>query len=272
MQPTTPLYQALAAHQKKGRASFHTPGHKGREGIFPPDLLSLDVTELPDTDSLFEAGGPILQAEQEAAQVLGTAPYLFFGWRLYVVYPGDASSGQPGQTAGQTENPGGKGPAPQCGAGDGSAGSGAGMGSPAAGCRAASGRPGTSGDVEAILRREGDSIAAVYVTSPDYFGVLADIPGLSAVCRRYDVPLLVDNAHGAHLFFYFPRLSPIAGRRRYDGLFGPQNLAGSYGRRVAEFSGREVRPVRPGCYGAVCVHQPVVFDFDLVGFMHPLGA
>ena len=57
MQPTTPLYQALAAHQKKGRASFHTPGHKGREGIFPPDLLSLDVTELPDTDSLFEAGG-----------------------------------------------------------------------------------------------------------------------------------------------------------------------------------------------------------------------
>ena len=36
-------------------------------------------------------------------------------------------------------------------------------------------------DVEAVLRREGDSIAAVYVTSPDYFGVLADIPGISAV-------------------------------------------------------------------------------------------
>ncbi len=209
MQPTTPLYQALAAHQKKGRASFHTPGHKGREGIFPPDLLSLDVTELPDTDSLFEAGGPILQAEQEAAQVLGTAHTFFSagGCTLCILAmlrlasldrpPGkrkilagrvlhrSAVQGMalldlepvwvlPRQDAGQH----------------------------------LAGRVHPE-DVEAVLCREGDSIAAVYVTSPDYFGVLADIPGISAVCRRYDVPLLVDNAHGAHLFFTSPACHPL---------------------------------------------------------------
>lgn len=40
-------------------------------------LLQLDVTELPDTDSLFEAEHAILQAEHHAAQVFGTARTLF---------------------------------------------------------------------------------------------------------------------------------------------------------------------------------------------------
>ena len=43
--------------------------------------------------------------------------------------------------------------------------------------------------------------AAVYATSPDYLGHMVDVAGLSAVCRRYGVPLLVDNAHGAYLRF-----------------------------------------------------------------------
>ena len=43
--------------------------------------------------------------------------------------------------------------------------------------------------------------AAVYVTSPDYLGNLADIRGFAEVCRRHGVLLLVDNAHGAYLHF-----------------------------------------------------------------------
>ena len=42
---------------------------------------------------------------------------------------------------------------------------------------------------------------AAYVTSPDYLGHMADIAGIAAVCRKYGVPLLVDNAHGAYLHF-----------------------------------------------------------------------
>lgn len=43
--------------------------------------------------------------------------------------------------------------------------------------------------------------AAVYITSPDYLGNLADIGGMSDVCRKYGVLLIVDNAHGAYLHF-----------------------------------------------------------------------
>ena len=39
----------------------------------------------------------------------------------------------------------------------------------------------------------------VYLTSPDYYGVICDIQGIACVCKEYGVPLLVDNAHGAHL-------------------------------------------------------------------------
>ena len=51
---------------------------------------------------------------------------------------------------------------------------------------------------------------AVYVTSPDYLGNIADIKGLSEVCDGYGIPLLVDNAHGAYLAFLTPSLHPIA--------------------------------------------------------------
>lgn len=58
--------------------------------------------------------------------------------------------------------------------------------------------------LEAKLSAVPETPAAVYVTSPDYLGCCLDIEALSAVCRRYEVPLLVDNAHGAY-FKFLPR-------------------------------------------------------------------
>ncbi len=52
--------------------------------------------------------------------------------------------------------------------------------------------------------------ACIYITSPDYAGNLQDIAGLSALCRKYQAKLLVDNAHGAHLAFLEENLHPIA--------------------------------------------------------------
>ena len=52
--------------------------------------------------------------------------------------------------------------------------------------------------------------AAVYITSPDYLGNVADITGLSAVCHKHGVLLLVDNAHGAYLNFLRSNRHPIA--------------------------------------------------------------
>ena len=38
----------------------------------------------------------------------------------------------------------------------------------------------------------------VILTSPTYEGVLSDIAGIAAICHAHGVPLLVDEAHGAH--------------------------------------------------------------------------
>ena len=54
-----------------------------------------------------------------------------------------------------------------------------------------------------------DGITAVYVTSPDYLGQMADVAAISQVCHRHGVLLLVDGAHGAYLKFLQPSLHPM---------------------------------------------------------------
>lgn len=49
----------------------------------------------------------------------------------------------------------------------------------------------------------------IYVTSPDYLGQITDIAALSAVARRWKVPLLVDNAHGSYLHFMEEKKHPL---------------------------------------------------------------
>ena len=51
--------------------------------------------------------------------------------------------------------------------------------------------------------------AAVYITSPDYLGVLSDVAGIAAVCHEKGTLLAVDNAHGAYLAFLEESLHPI---------------------------------------------------------------
>ncbi len=51
--------------------------------------------------------------------------------------------------------------------------------------------------------------AAVYLTSPDYLGNVADIASISVVCRKHGVLLAVDNAHGAYLKFLKVSQHPV---------------------------------------------------------------
>jgi arginine/lysine/ornithine decarboxylase len=62
----------------------------------------------------------------------------------------------------------------------------------------------------AHLKKMSRKPCAVYITSPDYLGHLADIRAIANVCRIFSVPLLVDNAHGAYLNFLSPSQHPIA--------------------------------------------------------------
>lgn len=57
------------------------------------------------------------------------------------------------------------------------------------------------GALAATLDETPDAVA-VFVVSPTYFGAAADVRGLAAVCHERDVPLIVDEAWGAHLHFH----------------------------------------------------------------------
>jgi arginine decarboxylase len=60
-----------------------------------------------------------------------------------------------------------------------------------------------SGDICGLSHKyDGLRVSAVFCTSPDYYGRARDIPALAELARTLGVPLVVDNSHGAHLFFH----------------------------------------------------------------------
>ena len=59
----------------------------------------------------------------------------------------------------------------------------------------------TPEELEEYLQNAQEKPVAVYLTSPDYLGMVADIGSIAEVCHRHGVLLAVDNAHGAYLRF-----------------------------------------------------------------------
>lgn len=49
--------------------------------------------------------------------------------------------------------------------------------------------------VEKLLE-ENDDVSAVWITNPTYEGVVSDVKSISDICKKYNVPLIVDEAHG----------------------------------------------------------------------------
>ncbi|MCD8249463.1 MAG: aminotransferase class V-fold PLP-dependent enzyme [Lachnospiraceae bacterium] len=63
-----------------------------------------------------------------------------------------------------------------------------------------------AGDVDKALRERPD-IRAVVLTSPTYDGIVSDVEAIAVAAHAHGLPLIVDEAHGAHFPFsdYFPR-------------------------------------------------------------------
>lgn len=55
-------------------------------------------------------------------------------------------------------------------------------------------------EIERALAAD-SSIAAVFIVSPTYEGVVSDVATIAKICHRHNVPLIVDAAHGAHFRF-----------------------------------------------------------------------
>lgn len=198
----TPIIDFLRKYADSGTLRCHMPGHKGRgseELSFP-----LDITEINGADSLFEASGIIAQSERNMSSLYGSAVTLYSaGGSTLCIQAMLALMRQEGRVVYAVRN-----------VHRAFLNSAALLGlevrwiMPDFDAGLLSGRL----DLGALAEElSACSVpACVYVTSPDYTGRLADIAGISAICRRLDMPLLVDNAHGAHLAFLDPSLHPIS--------------------------------------------------------------
>lgn len=194
---TTPIRNFVLNYAAARPARLHMPGHKGRG---PLGCEAFDITEVRGADALYEAEGIILESERNAAALFGAGRTL---------YSTEGSSQCIRAMLHLTKMHGGGRRACL-----------AGRNAHKAFLFAAAlcdfdvewlMPEGESGSVCACpvspegLARALDAMDAppfcVYLTSPDYLGGELDIAALSQICRARNVPLLVDNAHGAYLRF-----------------------------------------------------------------------
>ena len=201
---TTPIYNFVQKYIKSGTSRFHMPGHKGNG---PLGVEPLDITEIAGADILYGADGIIAESEENATALFKTAHtyYSTEGSTLAIkamLALAIAGKSEPVILAARNVHKAFIFAAALLDFGvewiypD--------EGEHLCSCHLSP--DGLQAAIEALPRLPD----AVYITSPDYLGNIADVSALSEVCRRYGIPLLVDNAHGAYLAFTAPALHPIA--------------------------------------------------------------
>ena len=198
----TPIVSFLKSYQEKSPVRMHMPGHKGA-GIL--GFEGMDLTEIYGADELFAAEGIIKESEQNASSLFGCPTYYSTqGSTLCIqtmctILCQDAKS---------------KGKKPKILAG---------RNAHRSFIHAAALLDfeiewlyGNSDYLSCKIHAEDLEKAiieslptAVYLTNPDYLGNLLDIKSLASVCKKHNVLLAIDNAHGAYLRFLKDSLYPI---------------------------------------------------------------
>ena len=193
----TPICDFVRRYAGSGMMRLHMPGHKGT-GVLGCE--NLDITEVFGADSLYEADGIIAQSEQNASALFGCPTFY--------------------STEGASQCIRAMLHLATCGRGR----------------KIAAGRNAHKAFLTAAALLDLDvvwlygsrqenylsctitpedvaaldaDVVALYVTSPDYLGNMADIAALAAACREKGILLLVDNAHGAYLKFLPESLHPM---------------------------------------------------------------
>ena len=181
----TPIHSFLENYAKSGIVRCHMPGGKGANNPF-------DITEINGADNLFEAEGIILESEEIAASLFGAGDTLYSCGGSTLAIQGmlgalRQSTSKNTIIAGRYSHKSFISAAILLGFD----------------IKWAYPAEYLSADInpEEIERLINEDTAAVFITAIDYYGGEADIKAISEVCRKHDVPLLADNAHGAYKVF-----------------------------------------------------------------------
>lgn len=187
------IFEALDKHGKDGYYSFHMPGHKNTNIGYCPKIED-DVTELYGMDDLHDPKGIILESMQKAMAIYNTA---------FSYYSTSGSTAANMAAIDSVTNindtiivmgdyhvsvkniatikrlkiifiPS----------------------QPINNCCSIKGPVDFSALEDTI---KNNNASAVFVTSPTYEGIISDISSISKISHKYNIPLIVDEAHGAHL-------------------------------------------------------------------------
>lgn len=202
----TPICDFVKQYSQKNTLRLHMPGHKGQSFL---GYESADITEISGADSLYEADGIIRESEENASVIFGcktlystegssllirsmlylaclyakekgTEPLIFAARNVHKSFLSAAvllDFGIEWLYPDEQES--------------------------YLSCNI------TADKLDKVLKEAETLPTAVYITSPDYLGNIADIRALSDICKKYGVLLLVDNAHGAYLRFLPESQHPV---------------------------------------------------------------
>ena len=202
----TPIVDFLRRYDDDRMTRFHVPGHKGISFL---GCEALDLTEVKGADSLYEADGIIAESERNATALFGSQRTCYstegsshcIRAMLYLALTQHSMGTKPVVVAARNVH---KAfvyaaamldfdvvwlwPEEQ---------------------RSLCGCAVSPKQLEQTLAGLKTPPAAVYLTSPDYLGGMADLTALAEVAHKFGTILMVDNAHGAYLRFLNPSVHPL---------------------------------------------------------------
>ena len=202
-QNRTPLLDAIVEYTKERPAYFKIPGHRYEKGISPrwkqwtgDGIFRFDLTEAEGLDDLHCPEGVIKEAQELAAEVFQAQKTYFLvngttcgNEAMVLTCAGEGEKIMVPRNAHKSVLMGlilsGVEPIYLMPRMDEKTG--------LCGCIAPE-------DVEEGFRKHPDC-KGVFLVSPTYYGVCSDIRKISEICHRHHGILMVDEAHGGHLYF-----------------------------------------------------------------------
>ncbi|MBI3607830.1 MAG: aminotransferase class I/II-fold pyridoxal phosphate-dependent enzyme [Nitrospirae bacterium] len=200
----TPLFDAMVGLAESRKVSFHTPGHKSGKGISTrfrkfvgPKIFSIDLTTLDEVDSLHKPRGVIKEAQELAAKAYGAD-------RSYFLVNGTTGGNQAMILA-------------ACNPGDQvliarNAHKSVLAGLILSGAHPVFYSPQVDERLQIMLNVTFDETKAaidaypeckvLFLTSPNYYGICADLERIVPYAHEKGLVVLVDEAHGPHLKFH----------------------------------------------------------------------